>query len=70
MLPFDYGEDVVFVANDWHSGLVPVMLKTVYQPNGEFKNAKAAFVVHNIAFQGRFWEEEGMLSGEFPFQHT
>jgi len=62
MLPFDYGEDVVFVANDWHSGMVPVMLKTVYQPNGEFKNAKAAFVVHNIAFQGRFWEEENLLS--------
>eukprot|EP00242_Pyramimonas_sp_CCMP2087_P003544 CAMPEP_0198231322 /NCGR_PEP_ID=MMETSP1445-20131203/115142_1 /TAXON_ID=36898 /ORGANISM="Pyramimonas sp., Strain CCMP2087" /LENGTH=618 /DNA_ID=CAMNT_0043911931 /DNA_START=53 /DNA_END=1909 /DNA_ORIENTATION=+ len=61
LLPFGFGEDVVFVANDWHSGLTPVLLKTVYQPKGEFKNAKCAFVVHNIAFQGRFWAEDGAL---------
>jgi len=54
-LPFGYGEDVVFVANDWHSALVPVLLKTVYQPAGEFTHAKCALCVHNIAFQGRFW---------------
>ena len=27
MLPLEYGEDVVFVCNDWHSSLVPVLLK-------------------------------------------
>lgn len=27
MLPFGPGEDCVFVANDWHSALVPVLLK-------------------------------------------
>lgn len=26
-LPFGPGEDCVFVANDWHSGLVPVLIK-------------------------------------------
>jgi len=26
-LPFGPGEDCVFVANDWHSALVPLMLK-------------------------------------------
>lgn len=26
-LPFGPGEDCVFVANDWHSGLVPIMIK-------------------------------------------
>jgi glycogen synthase len=29
----------------------------VYQPRGQFKNAKVAFCIHNIAFQGRFWPE-------------
>jgi len=53
-LPFGPGEDVVFVANDWHSAMVPVLLKTKYQARGEFKNAKTAFCIHNIAFQGRF----------------
>lgn len=27
MLPFGPGEECVFVANDWHSALVPVLLK-------------------------------------------
>ena len=57
-LPFSYGEKVTFVANDWHSALVPVLLKEKYQPMGEFVDAKAAFCVHNIAFQGRFWSED------------
>jgi granule-bound starch synthase len=57
VLPFGPGEDCVFVANDWHSGLVPLLIKDVYQPRGQFKNAKVAFCIHNIAFQGRFWPE-------------
>ena len=52
-LPFGFGEDCVFVANDWHSSLVPVLLKDVYQPRGEFKKAKTALCIHNIAFQVR-----------------
>jgi hypothetical protein len=34
VLPFGYGEDVCFVSNDWHSGLVPVLLNKVYRPSG------------------------------------
>ncbi len=56
-LPFSYGEGVTFVANDWHSALVPVLLKDVYQPAGQFTDAKCAFCIHNIAFQGRFWPD-------------
>jgi len=56
-LPFGPGEDCIFVANDWHSALVPVLLKEVYQPRGEYKDAKTAFCIHNIAFQGRFWPD-------------
>jgi len=49
-----YGEDCVFVANDWHSALVPCYMKSMYQPLGIYKNAKVAYCVHNIAYQGRF----------------
>lgn len=56
-LPFCPGEDCLIVANDWHSSLVPVLLKDVYQPAGEFKNTKVALCMHNVAFQGRFWRE-------------
>ncbi|KAF7843839.1 granule-bound starch synthase 1, chloroplastic/amyloplastic-like [Senna tora] len=49
-----YGEDVVFIANDWHTALLPCYLKSMYQPFGLYKNAKVAFCIHNIAYQGRF----------------
>jgi len=52
-----YGEDVVFVANDWHSALAPVILKNVLKPAGLFTNAKCAMTIHNIAFQGRFFPQ-------------
>lgn len=56
-LPFMPGEDAVLVANDWHTAMVPVLLKDVYQPQGKFTDTKAAFCIHNVAFQGRFWRE-------------
>ncbi|XP_043687732.1 granule-bound starch synthase 1, chloroplastic/amyloplastic-like [Telopea speciosissima] len=49
-----YGEDVVFIANDWHTALLPCYLKSMYKPRGISKNAKVAFCIHNIAYQGRF----------------
>eukprot|EP00210_Caulerpa_lentillifera_P002450 g2348.t1 len=57
-LPFGPGEKCTLIANDWHSGLVPVLLKDVYQPKGEFTDTKCIYCVHNIAFQGRFWPED------------
>ncbi|XP_028106751.1 granule-bound starch synthase 1, chloroplastic/amyloplastic-like [Camellia sinensis] len=49
-----YGEDVVFIANDWHTALLPCYLKTKYKPMGIYKNARVVFCIHNIAYQGRF----------------
>lgn len=49
-----YGEDVVFVANDWHTSLLPCYLKSMYKANGIYMSAKVAFCIHNIAYQGRF----------------
>ncbi|KAM0072152.1 putative NDP-glucose--starch glucosyltransferase [Helianthus debilis subsp. tardiflorus] len=49
-----YGEDVVFIANDWHTALLPCYLKSMYQPQGMYASAKVAFCIHNIAYQGRF----------------
>ncbi|KAK1324949.1 hypothetical protein QJS10_CPA01g02569 [Acorus calamus] len=49
-----YGEDVVFIANDWHTALLPCYLKSIYKPNGIYRSAKVVFCIHNIAYQGRF----------------
>lgn len=39
------------VCNDWHTALLPVLLKDVFQPRGEFTATKTALVIHNVAFQ-------------------
>ncbi|CAL5397582.1 unnamed protein product [Camellia sinensis] len=49
-----YGDDVVFIANDWHTALIPCYLKSMYKPRGIYTSAKVAFCIHNIAYQGRF----------------
>jgi granule-bound starch synthase len=59
VLPFGFGEDAVFVANDWHSSLVPILLKDHYQAKGQYKKSKAALVIHNIAFQVCTCRREG-----------
>ncbi|XP_047162427.1 granule-bound starch synthase 1, chloroplastic/amyloplastic-like [Vigna umbellata] len=48
-----YGEDVIFIANDWHTALLPCYLKSMYQNRGIYRNTKVAFCIHNIAYQGR-----------------
>ena len=54
VLPFGYGEDVCFVANDWHSGLVPVMIKKVFQPQGESR-AKISLPSQQTRKQPHSW---------------
>ncbi|GKV13173.1 hypothetical protein SLEP1_g24229 [Rubroshorea leprosula] len=49
-----YGEDVVFIANDWHTALLPCYLKSMYKSKGMYETAKVAYCIHNIAYQGRF----------------
>lgn len=39
------------MANDWHSSLVPMLIKDSYKPKGQFTKAKVALCIHNIAFQ-------------------
>nr|CAD1831755.1 unnamed protein product [Ananas comosus var. bracteatus] len=48
------GEDVVFIANDWHTAALPCYLKSMYKPHGIYRSAKVAFCIHNIVYQGRF----------------
>ncbi|KAK4480486.1 hypothetical protein RD792_013560, partial [Penstemon davidsonii] len=49
---FTYGEKCLFLANDWHAGLVPVLLAAKYRPHGVFKDARSIIVIHNLAHQG------------------
>uniref|UniRef100_A0A0E0BAW7 starch synthase n=1 Tax=Oryza glumipatula TaxID=40148 RepID=A0A0E0BAW7_9ORYZ len=49
-----YGDgNLVFLANDWHTALLPVYLKAYYHDNGFMIYARSVLVIHNIAHQGR-----------------
>ncbi|KAF6146064.1 hypothetical protein GIB67_033423 [Kingdonia uniflora] len=49
---FTYGEKCLFLVNDWHAGLVPVLLASKYRPYGVYKDARSILVIHNLAHQG------------------
>ncbi|MEG0068621.1 MAG: glycogen synthase GlgA [Cetobacterium sp.] len=40
--------------NDWHTGMVPVLLKAFYKNNPKYKNIKTVFTIHNLRYQGVF----------------
>ncbi|XP_010693244.2 granule-bound starch synthase 2, chloroplastic/amyloplastic [Beta vulgaris subsp. vulgaris] len=49
-----YGDgNLVFIANDWHTALLPVYLKAYYRDQGLMKYTRSLLVIHNIAHQGR-----------------
>lgn len=41
----------MFIANDWHTALLPVYLKAYYRDNGMMKYTRSVLVIHNIAHQ-------------------
>ncbi|MEI7543126.1 MAG: glycogen synthase GlgA [bacterium] len=47
----------VIHCNDWHTGLVPVFLKTIYADNPIVKDIATVYSIHNIAYQGCASEE-------------
>ncbi|CAI0452455.1 unnamed protein product [Linum tenue] len=49
---FTYGQKCLFMVNDWHAGLVPVLLAAKYRPYGVYKDARCILVIHNLAHQG------------------
>ncbi|KAL9225411.1 hypothetical protein vseg_001340 [Gypsophila vaccaria] len=49
---FTYGDKCLFLVNDWHAGLVPVLVASKYRPHGVYKDARSVLVIHNMAHQG------------------
>ncbi|CAO2838614.1 unnamed protein product [Amaranthus hypochondriacus] len=49
---YTYGDKCMFVVNDWHAGLVPVLLAANYRPYGVYKDARSVLVIHNLSHQG------------------
>ncbi len=45
-------------SHDWHTALIPVLLKTNYQKDPFFKNTRSILTIHNLAYQGVFPKEK------------
>ena len=52
--------------HDWQSALVVAYLKNVYQADPFFKDTRAVFTIHNLAYQGLFPREEFPQTGLDP----
>jgi starch synthase len=61
--------DVVH-AHDWHAGLVPLYLKTLYAWDRErFGRTKTLLTIHNVGYQGVFRAEKADDLGVSRFEH-
>jgi starch synthase len=49
----DWRPDVVH-CNDWHTGIVPNWLETLYRDDHFFRDTASVFTIHNLAYQGLF----------------
>ena len=48
-----FSPDIIH-CHDWHTALIPVLLKTNYQNDPFFKNTRSVLTIHNLAYQGVF----------------
>jgi starch synthase len=44
----------IFHFHDWHTGLGPLYLKTLYSPDRLFERTRSVLTIHNIGYQGIF----------------
>ncbi|MCL2493192.1 MAG: glycogen synthase, partial [Clostridiales bacterium] len=51
LLLIDFAPDILHL-NDWHTGMIPLLLKTQYAGRLR-REARTLFTIHNIQFQGR-----------------
>jgi starch synthase len=47
----------VIHCNDWHTGIIPNWLQTIYKDDPFFADTATAFTIHNLAYQGIFGPE-------------
>lgn len=49
-----FGDDVVFLVNDWMVGLVPLIMTSHYRRYGCYEKARTIFDIHNMGYCGNF----------------
>jgi len=49
--------------NDWQTALVPAYVKTLYSHEAVFRSTGTVFTVHNLGYQGLFWNHDLPITG-------
>ncbi|MGE3780754.1 MAG: glycogen synthase GlgA, partial [Pirellulaceae bacterium] len=49
--------------NDWQSGLIPAYQRCEYQHARGYEHILTLMTIHNLAYQGRFWHWDMLLTG-------
>ncbi len=49
--------------NDWQTGLVPAYMKYRLDQHAWMEHARSVMTVHNLAYQGHFWQHDLPLTG-------
>jgi len=62
-----YGEDIVFLANDWQAGFVPLILSSHYRRYKVYSKARCIFDIHNMGYQGPFPNPPSSDQSPFSF---
>jgi starch synthase len=72
----NFKADVIH-ANDWHTAMIPVYLHSNYRYDEFWKNTKTVFEIHNLAYQGVWFEDvldfanmrKDIVYNEFGVEH-
>jgi starch synthase len=57
-----FSPDIIH-CHDWHTALIPVLLKTNQHRNNFFKDTRCVLTIHNLAYQGVFPREQYVKLG-------
>lgn len=58
----DVPYDIVH-CNDWQTALIPAYLKTLYADSAPARRGGTVFTIHNMGYQGIFWNHDLPLTG-------
>ncbi|HUS14020.1 MAG TPA: glycogen synthase [Chloroflexia bacterium] len=73
--PLGWMPDVIH-CNDWHTGIIPNWLQTIYRDEPDYAGVASVYTIHNLAYQGSFpvdslsltgLEAEGLVAPETAF---
>ncbi len=52
----DFIPDIIH-CNDWHTGMIPLLLREHYKKHGIYSDIRTVFTIHNLKYQGLFSSE-------------